>query len=100
MKTVIKKSNKQGAGSPTGRKKTLTGVIVSVKMEKTAVVVVKRLVEHPKYRKRYWISTRYKAHNPENQHKEGQAVTIRESRPLSKDKRWVILGRVGESLKK
>lgn len=74
-------------------KKTIMGVISSAKMEKTAVVVVKRLVEHPKYQKRYWVSKKYKAHNPENQYKEGQKVTIRESRPLSKDKHWVIIGK-------
>lgn len=73
------------------RKKILKGVVVSAKMEKTAVVVAKRLVAHPKYKKRYWVSKRYKAHNPGNTHKEGEEVVIRESRPLSKDKRWVIV---------
>lgn len=75
-------------------KKILMGIISSAKMEKTAVVVVKRLVEHPKYRKRYWVSKKYKAHNPQNQFKEGERVTMRESRPLSKDKRWVITKRL------
>lgn len=74
-------------------KKTLVGVITSAKMEKTAVVVVKRLVQHPKYHKRYWISKKYKAHNPENAYKEGQSVVVRESRPMSKEKRWVIVGK-------
>ena len=77
----------------TGKKKILRGVIFSAKMEKTAVVVVKRLVKHPKYLKRYWVSKKYKAHNPQNLYKEGDMVTMRESRPLSKDKRWVIIGK-------
>lgn len=76
------------------RKKTLTGVIMSAKMEKTAVVSMRHLREHPKYRKRYWVTNTYKAHNPENRYKEGEKVIIQESRPLSKEKRWIVIGKV------
>ncbi|MBI3335875.1 MAG: 30S ribosomal protein S17 [Candidatus Portnoybacteria bacterium] len=79
------------------RKKTLEGKVVLAKMEKTAVVSVKRLVIHPKYKKRYWVSKKYKAHNSENQYKEGDEVVIRESRPLSKEKRWIIIGKSTKS---
>lgn len=75
------------------KKKILRGVIASTKMEKTAVVLTKRLVKHPIYKKRYWVSKRYKAHNPGNRHKEGEEVMIEESKPLSKEKRWTIVGK-------
>lgn len=75
------------------RKKTLQGTIASTKMQETAVVATRRLVTHPKYKKRYWVSKKYKAHNPENRYKEGQTVTIQESRPLSKEKHWIIVGK-------
>jgi len=74
-------------------KKELQGTIASAKMQETALVVTKRLVMHPKYKKRYWVSKKYKAHNPENQYREGDEVVIRESRPLSREKRWVIIGK-------
>lgn len=73
------------------KKKAMKGVVLSAKMQKTAVVLVKRSVQHPKYRKRYWVSKKYKAENPDNTYKEGEWVIIRESRPLSKEKRWVIV---------
>ena len=70
--------------------KTKKGIIVSDKMDKTAVVAVERLKVHSKYKKRIKITKKYKAHNPENKFKVGDKVTIIESRPLSKDKRWRI----------
>lgn len=60
-------------------------------MRETALVLTRRLVMDPKYKKRYWVSKKYKAHNPEDRYKEGDEVVIRESRPLSKEKRWVII---------
>ncbi len=71
----------------------MTGVITSAKMKETAVVSMRRLVEHPKYRKRYWVTSKYKAHNAGDRYKEGQKVIIQESRPLSKEKRWVIIAK-------
>ena len=66
------------------------GIVVSDKMDKTAVVAVERLKVHSKYKKRIKITKKYKADNPENKFKVGDKVTIIESRPLSKDKRWRI----------
>ena len=75
----------------TNTKKTLRGVVVSDKMDKTIVVKVDRYVKHPKYGKYYTISKKYKAHDEKNTHKLGDKVTIVESRPLSKDKHFTIL---------
>ena len=75
----------------TNIKKTLRGVVVSDKMDKTVVVKVDRYVKHPKYGKYYTISKKYKAHDENNVHKVGDKVMIVESRPLSKDKRFIIL---------
>ena len=75
-------------------KRKLEGVVVSDKMDKTAVVLVKRLKEHPKYKKRYWVSKRFKAHDEKNEYKIGDRVVIEETRPLSKEKRWRIIARI------
>ena len=75
----------------TNTKKTLRGVVVSDKMDKTIVVKVDRYVKHPKYGKYYTISKKYKAHDEKNTHNLGDKVTIVESRPLSKDKHFTIL---------
>ena len=66
------------------------GVVVSTKMDKTAVVAVENLSPHPKYRKIVVKTKKFKAHDPENQCQEGDRVRIRETRPLSKTKRWEI----------
>ncbi len=71
----------------------LTGTVVSDKMDKTLVVRVERRVLHAKYRK--YISRRknYKAHDENNEYKTDDIVIIQESRPLSRTKRWVVVGR-------
>ncbi len=66
------------------------GVVVSTKMEKTAVVAVENRSPHPKYGKIVVKTQKFKAHDPENQCQEGDRVRIRETRPLSKTKRWEI----------
>jgi len=71
----------------------LKGVIVSDKMQKTAVIAVTRLKKHPKIRKYYKITTRFKVHNENNQYKLGNKVMIQETKPMSRDKRWVIIGK-------
>lgn len=76
----------------TGRR-TLTGRVVSDKMDKTVTVEVTRRVEHKLYRKYVNLSKPYKAHDPENQFKVDDVVVIEESRPLSKTKRWVVVDR-------
>lgn len=67
------------------------GTVVSNKMDKTVVVAVETRVPHPKYGKTMVQTRRYKAHDEENNCSEGDRVRIRESRPLSKEKRWVIV---------
>ncbi len=71
-------------------KKKLTGIVVSDRMQKTVVVEVKRVVLHPKYKKRYNVSKKYKAHDENNEYKVGDKVVIEESRPYSKDKKWKV----------
>jgi small subunit ribosomal protein S17 len=71
-------------------KKQLKGTVVSNKMQKTVVVKVERIKEHPKYKKRYKVFKKYKAHNDKAGLEIGDKVTIEECRPLSKDKRWVV----------
>jgi len=72
-------------------KRTQKGIVVSDKMDKTIVVLVEKLKYNPRYKKRYKIRKKYKAHDPNNQHKLGDNVTIQESKPISKDKHWVVL---------
>lgn len=72
-------------------RKRLQGKVVSDKMDKTAVVEVKRAVYHSKYKKRYFVSKKYKAHDTENCYKVGDLVLIEESSPISKDKKWRII---------
>lgn len=74
-----------------GRRKTLIGTVVSVKMDKTAVVAVERRYPHPLYHKIIRSTKRYKAHDPNNAAVLGDTVKIVESRPISKEKRWRIL---------
>lgn len=70
--------------------KILEGTIVSDKMTKTAVVLVKRFVKHPKYGKYITRTKKYKAHN-EVGAKMGDKVKIQETRPMSKDKHFIII---------
>lgn len=72
----------------------LKGLIVSDKMNKTKVVSVTRLKEHPKYKKRYKVSRRFKAHDEKNEYHSGDTVLIQETKPMSKDKRWIILNKI------
>jgi small subunit ribosomal protein S17 len=75
-------------------KRVMQGVVVSDKMDKTIVVKVERRYQHPIYKKYIRRSKKYHAHDENNQFKMGDTVTIRESRPLSKLKRWEVV--VGE----
>ncbi len=75
-------------------KRKLTGKVVSDKMDKTVVVEVLRLKEHPKYKKRYKIHKKYKAENTDSLYREGDIVEIEECRPISKDKKWKVVGKV------
>lgn len=66
------------------------GLVVSDKMNKTVVVAVENRAAHPKYGKIVVRTKRYKAHDEENQCKEGDRVRIQETRPLSRTKRWTV----------
>lgn len=69
----------------------ITGVVTSTKMSKTIVVRVDNNMTHPKYKKRYKVSTKFYAHDENESAQEGDLVTIIESRPLSKLKRWTLV---------
>jgi len=73
------------------KKRRLVGVVVSDKMDKTVVVRVERKYPHPKYKKIVRSHKKYKAHDSKNQYKKGDIVVIEESRPMSKEKRWVVV---------
>lgn len=68
------------------------GLVVSTKMQKTAVVQIDRRVAHPKYGKMRTISKKFKVHDPEGRARVGDLVEFEECRPLSKDKRWRYVG--------
>ncbi len=69
-----------------------TGIVVSDKSAKTIVVKVESVKIHPKYQKRYTVSRKYKVHDENNKFKTGEKVTFVECRPLSRDKRWRVIG--------
>lgn len=72
------------------RKRTMTGWIFKDKMDKTVVVEVRRRVADQRYKKIITRRARYKAHDEKNECKVGDIVEIREHRPISRDKRWIV----------
>ena len=76
--------------SATNLKRTLTGTIVSDKMDKTVTVLIERKVKHPVLGKIIRVSKKYHAHNENNEFHQGDVVTIEETRPLSKTKSWRV----------
>ena len=74
-------------------KRIFEGVVVSDKMAKTIVVRVTRIKAHPKYGKRYKVSTRYKVHDEKNEYKVGDRVKFTPCRPLSKEKKWRVISK-------
>jgi small subunit ribosomal protein S17 len=77
--------------SETSNKRTLTGRIVSDKMEKTVTVLVERRVKHPLYGKVITRSKKYHAHDEKNEFQEGDRVLIEECRPLASAKSWRVV---------
>ncbi|MGF1488427.1 MAG: 30S ribosomal protein S17 [Prochloraceae cyanobacterium] len=75
------------------------GLVVSDKMDKTVVVAIESRIPHPKYGKIVVRTKKYKAHDEENQCKIGDRVRIRETRPLSRTKRWTIAEIIESSFK-
>lgn len=71
-------------------RKTLVGVVVSDKMDKTRVVAVERTFRHPRYERVVKQTRRFKAHDERNEARVGDRVLIEETRPLSREKRWRI----------
>ena len=73
-------------------KKTMTGVVVSSKMNKTVVIKVERRFAHPVFKKVVKTTKKYKVHDEKNECVEGDFIRIQETRPLSKEKRWRLIG--------
>jgi small subunit ribosomal protein S17 len=74
-----------------GRRKVIQGVVASDKMDKSCVVVVERRVKHPLYKKYVKKTSRFMAHDEQNDSHIGDTVIIMETRPLSKNKRWRLV---------
>ncbi len=72
-------------------KKQLRGVVISDKMDKTVVVRIARIIQHPKYFKSFKVHKKYKAHDEIEECKIGDRVVIEECRPISKDKKWRVI---------
>lgn len=74
-----------------GIRKSRVGIVVSNRMDKTAVISVERLVKHPFYKKYIKRTSKFKAHDNANECQVGDKVKIMETRPLSKTKRWRVI---------
>lgn len=72
-------------------KKSYTGKVISNRMDKTVVVAVTRLFQHPIYKKTVKRVTKFKAHDEQNKCNVGDTVRILETKPLSKEKRWIVI---------
>ncbi|MDP1716974.1 MAG: 30S ribosomal protein S17 [Burkholderiales bacterium] len=83
--------------SAEANKRTLTGRVVSDKMEKTVTVLIERRVKHPLYGKIMTQSKKYHAHDEKNEFHEGDLVIIEECRPLAKTKAWRVITLVEKS---
>lgn len=80
-------------------RKQLTGQVISDKMQKTVVVRVESQKEYPKYKKRYKVHKKYKAHDEKGEYKIGDKVVIEECRPLSKDKKWRVIKKIASRIR-
>ena len=87
MSETMTEASEAAATNP----RTLSGTVVSNKMDKTVVVRVERRVQHPLYGKIIRRSTKVHAHDAENQCEIGDVVTVRECAPLSKTKSWMLV---------
>jgi len=75
-------------------KKKLQGMVVSDKMQKTVVVKVESIKEHPKYKRRFKTHKKYKAHAENQEYKVGDKVVIEETAPISKDKHFKVISKI------
>ncbi|HDT15109.1 MAG TPA: 30S ribosomal protein S17 [Firmicutes bacterium] len=80
------------------RRRQLEGVVFSDKMEKSVTVGIVRKVKHPVYKKYIKRTTKVMAHDEKNEAKKGDTVSIKEVRPMSKKKRWVVTAVVKRAL--
>lgn len=76
------------------RNRILKGVVVSDKMQKTVVVEVRGLKKDPKYKKFFKTSKKFKAHDAEGLYHVGDKVLIQETKPMSKQKRWIVVSKI------
>ena len=84
--------------SETNLKRTLTGTVVSDKMDKTVTVLIERKIKHPLLGKIMRVSKKYHAHDESNECAQGDVVVIEECRPLSKTKSWRVSKLVGKAV--
>jgi len=82
----------------TNLKRTLTGTVVSDKMDKTVTVLIERKVKHPLLGKIIRVSKKYHAHDENNEYRQGDVVIIEECRPLAKTKAWRVASLVEKAL--
>jgi len=87
-------SENEQEASERARRKVRVGVVVSDKPDKTVIVQVERRIAHPMYGKGVARTKKYYAHDEKNEYKTGDIVRITETRPLSKLKRWRVVGLV------
>lgn len=71
--------------------RTKKGIVTSSKMDKTVVVSVYSYKNHPKYKKSFRVTSKFYAHDENNSYSEWENVVIKESRPLSKTKKWIVM---------
>ncbi len=81
----------EGTTPERGRRKLMTGRVVSDSMQKTVVVTIERLVKHEEYGKYVRRRSRFKVHDEKDECKVGDVIRFMETRPLSKDKRWRLV---------
>jgi small subunit ribosomal protein S17 len=104
MKAEQQAAARMAAGEPTtlrpheARRRTMQGRVVSNKMQKTVVVAVESVRQHPLYKRNIRRTKRFKAHDEMNRCQVGDLVIIAESRPISKDKHWVVREIVKETI--
>ena len=84
----------------TKNSKILKGIVVSDKMRKTVVVSVLTLKKHSRYQRFYKSSKRYKAHDEKGEYHVGDRVLIEETRPISKDKSWLVISKIKNQISK
>jgi len=90
-KVIKKEKSIVKTSKPATLSRKFSGVVASDKNDKTIVVEVKTVKKHPKYKKRYTVTNRYKVHDEKNEFKVGDKVSFVECRPISRDKRWRVV---------